>query len=189
MEILDEIKYSKEVTKENYKKFSQKLPPKIAKKESKIFKKIKKLNDEPLKKLIKLYSFMDELYGFVEPFTACKKGCSYCCHIPISISEIEIRYIEISTAINRKNRMPILSTNSACPFLKNDTCSIYRYRPFMCRRHVSLDKTPKWCKPNLTQKSEMFMLRFSEIDKCYDHIVDISGGDQKIFDIRDVFLT
>src|SRR5258708_20275597 len=34
----------------------------------------------------------------------------------------------------------------ACPFLKNDRCSIYAQRPFICRTHYSMDEINLLCR-------------------------------------------
>ena len=183
---LNELDNSKLIAKRNYDAFVVQFPQKLAKKEEKFFKNFKKINGDSIKKLLKIYSFMDELYEFVKRFTPCNKGCSHCCYYPVSISEIEIQYVEKSLNIKRIEMVPLALPRTRCPFLIGESCSIYQARPFMCRRHVTFDRSSKWCHTVVSDESEMLMLRFSEVDKAYDHIVR-EGGIQNIFDIREVF--
>lgn len=63
----------------------------------------------------------------------CKNGCDLCC-IDFSIFPIEFHYI----FNNIKNDNAVLEAHSkkdACTFLKNHSCTIYQYRPIMCRTH------------------------------------------------------
>lgn len=80
----------------------------------------------------------------------CKKGCSFCCHIPVTISEAEADFIgyyskknniRISKKYLKKQlRIPeseiYLSPVSACVFLKDKICSIYPARPLNCRKYL-----------------------------------------------------
>ena len=63
----------------------------------------------------------------------CKNGCDSCC-IDFSIFPIEFHYIQN----NLKKENPTLkekSKNDVCAFLNNHSCTIYQYRPIMCRTH------------------------------------------------------
>lgn len=107
-------------------------------------------------KLAKMKNFLtvaDKLSKAVRPFTACKGGCSYCCHIAATVTETEAHII--GKAVGRKplklnggvsseetrekwHRIP-------CTFLKAGKCTIYEVRPLACRLHVSLADTPFFC--------------------------------------------
>lgn len=93
-----------------------------------------------------------------DPTTSCKKGCSFCCHVPVDITTTEAalighyckeRHIPISKKYLKKqlriapSDIP-LSDCSACIFLKDKECSIYPARPMNCRKHLVASE-PKRC--------------------------------------------
>ncbi|TWJ19223.1 YkgJ family cysteine cluster protein [Geobacter argillaceus] len=96
--------------------------------------------------LSKFYAFTDEYNKFVDTFSVCEKGCSYCCHIEVYITDLEAEYIEQKAKISRVKSLPNTLSVSKCPFLnQNNICSIYMYRPFACRTFHALDN-PNYCK-------------------------------------------
>lgn len=93
--------------------------------------------------LSKIYKDIDAYYAkTIAPHAACKKGCSFCCHVPVEVTQIEALHIAGETGKRltrpRKNK-PRQPDNTACPFLKDNQCSIYRVRPLACRIFASLD--------------------------------------------------
>lgn len=97
----------------------------------------------------------------------CKKGCSFCCHISVSITadeahfigqfckknniKISKKYLKHQLSIHEKE-IP-LSSASACVFLKDKTCTIYPARPLNCRKHMVVTE-PKYCNTKLTDNSQ-----------------------------------
>lgn len=102
----------------------------------------------------------------LEGIAACRKGCSHCCQIPVTISRTEANLI--GRFINRKPTDPAISirlasietesdllaaeaslqadtTLAPCPFLLNDACSIYAHRPMVCRTLINLDDDNLLC--------------------------------------------
>lgn len=100
---------------------------------------------------------------------SCRMKCSHCCHINLDVSEFEMNYIlnkitlseeqkeyikkqaDFINHYKKENKImndiyAILRKNklSACPFLKDDLCSIYELRPIACRSYLSIDD-PKDC--------------------------------------------
>ena len=136
--------------------------------------------------LRKLYTFMDELYGYVQNYTPCRKGCSFCCFIPISITELDVFFIERSLRIPRNEKKLAILPETPCPFLVSNSCSIYMYRPFVCRKNVTFDNSPKWCHVKVGANAAMPTAQFNSIDWAYYHLVNASGAD-KIYDIREIF--
>ena len=103
-------------------------------------------------------------------YIQCKKGCSFCCEkgdYPITQMELEYLmqgYIALSDnekQIVQKN-IKTIKKGGACPFLINQECSIYQYRPIICRTHglaylcrKNLVKVP-FCVHNDKNYSEVF---------------------------------
>ncbi|WP_446812201.1 YkgJ family cysteine cluster protein (plasmid) [Methylomonas sp. 2BW1-5-20] len=181
-----------ELEQENARKNSEiviiRLPNRLAKREGLLLTKFFNHQGNPLTKLKDLYSFMDELFSFVHQFTPCKKGCSSCCYYDVSISELEIQYIEGATKIKRSKNPKQSSSfhGTPCPFLKAGVCSIYEYRPFFCRQHVALTRTSIWCHPDKCGTGEFTLLKFSEILRSYNFIIR-ENDNASIFDIRQIF--
>lgn len=108
-----------------------------------------------------------------KPKLACKKGCSYCCHIPVAASMPEVvnalmfaratfpeaRYNNLLERLRRADEVVAAldpderaRRNLACPFLEADQCSIYEARPVACRAWHSLDVQP--CKEGYEKPAE-----------------------------------
>ncbi len=100
----------------------------------------------PFSDLEKIYSFLDSYGIFVKTFSVCSKGCSACCKNDVFITSLEANYIAKKAKISTKKTVKSTSkhSNTPCPFLKNNSCSIYSYRPFNCRTFFTLDN-PKYC--------------------------------------------
>lgn len=93
------------------------------------------------------YNSIEKVNEFLKPYFPCKKGCSDCCRYDVLITTFEAEYIMINTGkqINRSENYTRNNT-STCPFLdNNNACSIYNYRPMICRMYHSLE-TPEKCK-------------------------------------------
>lgn len=165
------------------------MPPALARKEEELYAIISGLRMSPLKKLIYLYDFIDELYGFAAKYTPCRKGCSHCCHYRVSISSLEADYIEKKAGVKSRKKQPFSILKSyhgaPCPFLENGSCSIYDARPYPCRTLVSMCGTAHWCHPQKSNGAALKILVFSEVVRSYEHVVNISGS--PIFDIREIF--
>ena len=98
---------------------------------------------------------LDKYFAEQAPYLCCKDGCSHCCRKgQYPMSEIEIKFIMIKmSALNQNIQKQILyniqkvikekiSTNQPkekffyqCPFLLNDSCSVYENRAIICRTH------------------------------------------------------
>ncbi len=65
----------------------------------------------------------------------CRNGCDLCC---INFSIFPVEYYYILNEIRKENLKPQFKKKSLgdiCTFLHNHSCTIYRYRPIMCRTH------------------------------------------------------
>jgi uncharacterized protein len=174
----------------NLKNMTDSLSESLEKREIEFFIEIEKSQLSHLKKLEKLYSFMDVLYKHLNKYTPCQKGCSYCCSYYVTISDIEIQFIEKNNKeIKRKKQFNTDSkgVGTPCLFLKNGACSIYESRPYVCRRHVVLAPDNSVCTEDNAHKHEFQRLAWSELDKSYDSIRAGSSSSNELHDIRDVF--
>jgi Fe-S-cluster containining protein len=183
---MNTLEKSQQIANDNYLACIRQMPRSLIVREKKLYKIVKKTKNDPIKMLRKLYSFMDDLYGSIQDYTPCKKGCSYCCCIPISVTELDVYFIEKSLRIKRNEIKLAILPETPCPFLVSNSCSIYRYRPFVCRKNVTFDNSSKWCHAKVGANAAMPTLQFNRIERAYHYLVNISGAN-KVFDIREVF--
>lgn len=128
------------------------LPPGVVKRLHRvIFEELPKMdNATPAQIVEKIYKTADYYYKHaVADQAVCKKGCSWCCRVPVDVSALEVQYIHEKTGIKSVelergfdwSREP---DKTKCPFLKDDCCSIYEARPFNCRLFATVDD-PMYC--------------------------------------------
>lgn len=105
----------------------------------------------PLKSVADTNKLIDQLITETEVREKfrCRKGCSFCCHMNVTISKDEAEHIgdyckknniKISKKYLKKQLLESVediafSPVSACVFLENNLCKIYDARPFACRHH------------------------------------------------------
>lgn len=114
---------------------------------------IKKLT--MLENYIKYLNFLDgklsKFFTEQKPYIFCKEGCSRCCkHAQFPYTSIEMTYLltgllnldKKTRNIVTQNVVKILEEESSfegekfrydCPFLIQDSCSVYQYRGILCR--------------------------------------------------------
>ncbi len=178
---------AKNLADKNWDSIASEMPPELEQKAEKLIQELRTSPNNLFDKLKNLYVYMDELYSFVAKFTPCKKGCSLCCHNEVSISVLEAEYIEKYAGIKQNTNLTIKdSSGTPCPLLVDGACSIYQYRPFVCRRHVALFDDPKWCKHDLPIEYVFPQIRFYPVEESYAYVV-VSSGITTTHDIRQVF--
>lgn len=102
----------------------------------------------------------DGYYSKCPTKMACMKGCSYCCHLRVTVKPHEV--FAISDFVDRSfcgiekaalmarlqahaDQVRGLSVqehwtrNLQCPFLVDGACSVHEVRPFACRQYHSMD--------------------------------------------------
>lgn len=176
-----------EFAERNQQKVAATIPAKLQAKEDRFLGKMRRAKVGPLKRLEMLYSLMEELSQAIAPLTPCKKGCSACCHYKVSVSEVEVAYIQKHTKHRRlKTYAPKQDFHGQpCPFLHSGACSIYSSRPFVCRRHNALTPNAYWCHHERSDRT-FPLLGFTNVDQAFDEIrLEANAGEPH--DIRQVF--
>ncbi len=91
----------------------------------------------------KLCAYCDSFFVAMEKIHAqdmkCAKGCSICCELT-SVSMLEAYVIADEMEKVSEKQCDTVPTNrqlgyGKCVMLKNNECSIYRFRPIICRTH------------------------------------------------------
>lgn len=172
--------------KNQFKLFSL-IPRELQKKENELALSFSQHRGNPLSKLHDLYCFTDELLKYVNKVTPCKKGCDYCCNIPVSVSLLELEYMKKHVKKLRSKLGPAnLDTNSPCPLLNNGACSVYELRPFHCRKHVALTSTSYWCHPDRCHSVKLPLFNMTELTKVYGQLLLEAGPLSRVIDIRNM---
>lgn len=111
-----------------------------------LFDELPSLDGATPQKLVSLiYKTADFYYQKVIAKSAyCKRGCSWCCRVPVTVSAVEVQYIRDMLGIEANHLLKgqhkeLEPDGTACPFLKNGECSIYEARPYNCRVFASMD--------------------------------------------------
>ena len=106
-----------------------------------------------------VYSEMDK-YEIEKP-VSCTSGCSFCCYLHVTVSQLEIvpiidycnkNNIDIDISVLEKqehaNNVDEFATipykDRKCVFLKDNKCSIYPVRPLACRKYYVVND-PEIC--------------------------------------------
>jgi hypothetical protein len=103
-------------------------------------------------KIEALWEAVDEVGAIAGPRSACRKGCSHCCHTSVLLPAQEAALIGRRIGV-KPRRVTGITTRDAikagydnpCPFLKDDACSIYASRPFACRQQYNMDSDALLC--------------------------------------------
>ena len=127
------------------------------------------------KRFIDLQQEIDEkceaLHKMHTDHTKCKKGCDQCC-MNFNLLPIEFEYIQKNLKKKHRELAPT-SNNDECKFLINHICSIYEFRPIICRTHglpiLNMDdEGENWelsfCPLNFSKVSDDFF----HFENCYE---------------------
>ena len=147
------------------------------------------------------------------PESACRNGCSHCCHIGVTMSETEAKLIakEVGTKLRDPDPEHVVVVDPAaalsaeegleelqraqdkaadryfgtpCVFLKDGACSIYKHRPMACRQLINLDDDDLLC-----QLVEGAAVRVPYLDQRLAQMFYtlVLGSNVRMADIRDWF--
>ena len=173
--------------------FAESLPSNLVKQERQLALELARLNASAKVKMRKVHQLIDKFGAATDGKVACKKGCSDCCKMNVTISDIEAAQIADHTGRRavalKTSQMPDSSKflGQPCPFLTANECSIYDHRPMACRQHFSFDETAYWCHPSRSLTVELKQLSLSGIDDAYMQILTARGTSHNLADIRDFF--
>ena len=129
----------------------------------------KSLYDSFLINLDKKISKYNDLH---KDFICCRKGCSHCCEKgDYPISEVELEYLMLGYSklnydmrIKIQDNIKILEKGGACPFLLENCCAVYKYRPIICRTHglAYLNKNNVVVVPYCTSEGKNYATLYSK---------------------------
>jgi len=122
---------------------------KLLRESEKTVKYLKDSTDDQLTKLQKSFKIIAKTTRPLAQIASCSKGCSTCCEYDVHISSVEALYIhkniqhefdfDENPELTKEHKTP-------CPFLINQQCSIYEFRPIVCRTYYVFSK-PANCIP------------------------------------------
>ncbi|MFP5213672.1 MAG: hypothetical protein ACLGPL_09855 [Acidobacteriota bacterium] len=131
----------------------------------------------------------------------CAPGCTHCCrHMPAGVSAIELLHLyqglHRSGLVERAFRRCLEANEQwakvhsggerdedltryyrleqPCPFLYNNLCSVYEYRPFACRMHFSLS-SPHWCRSAHFQNEYAVRFNMEPCDRVLGELDRLDG--------------
>ncbi len=96
-----------------------------------------------------------KIFEYQSEYIVCTKGCAHCCKRgDFPTSELEFKYLSIgyedldneTKILIQKNIEELKNSNTqsyTCPFLINNSCSIYQHRPLVCRAFGVLTEDSK----------------------------------------------
>lgn len=133
------LEQSRVVSRARVQQFVDALPDDLNAWDDRIDAEIAMENAALRSKLAKVYRLVDAAADFAAPYVACKRGCSACCRMNVSITALEAE--RLSAASGRPMAQVIAPVShvetefsgTPCPFLLNDECSICEVRPFAWR--------------------------------------------------------
>lgn len=200
-DIADQIHARKETLKKRIPIVMQALEQAVAPQKRELIKEIallKQRSSSRRSKFIALQKMESELRDLVQEHSACKKGCSSCCYMPTELSQTEADAIGHAIGKQAKQLKPTGRAHQAsdshigspCVFLKDDCCSIYENRPYICRQYVNIDVDNLLCGFENLMLADLKDPRATGIPTLADPLVDVFhelNGQDVIADIRDFF--
>ena len=141
-----------------------------------------------------LLALADRVCEAITPLSACREGCSHCCHMPVPISGTEANWIgkRIDVKPHPVPHRPLDTVRQMrdtlvgvpCTFLRQGKCSIYAYRPLPCRMHFNLADTSYMCRTDIPP--EQTWVPAPSFDQLNSAVIEMIGGETQ-GDIRELF--
>ncbi|MFJ1258779.1 YkgJ family cysteine cluster protein [Cupriavidus sp. CuC1] len=195
-----EVSRRKTIMLRNADAFSKRVPLALQKEQRGLAREIQRrqYRDNDVKALGVLYDYVDRVMAHGKGNVACKRGCSACCKAEIALWQLEADLIAAKTGVAVRSvpldpgrkMTPYTMTTSPCPFLVNETCSIYAYRPLACRTMVSFDADSTLCQFDHRFDTPALMMidratTFGGVYEAFNVILHRNGGGAG--DIREFF--
>lgn len=193
-ELEEEFTAGKELAEARRAAFLSAVPKRLLDREDAIAGEAARENASARSKLKRVYRLMDELSVYRADQVACRRACSACCRMNITITSLEAETIAAATGkpaahVNWTIAHPRDNfVGSPCPFLVAEQCSIYENRPLSCRKHASYFTTEKWCSPPHLNTIQAPLVRFGGLDEALA-VISAKKGAVVFADIRDFFAT
>ena len=136
----EDITGCREVAENRRAAFLGAMPKQLLDREDAIAALVVNENASARSKLRRIYRLTDEMSAFRQEHVACKKGCSACCQMNVTVSSVEAESIAAATGRIAANLTESVAhsqdefVGKPCPFLHADECSIYDHRPLACRK-------------------------------------------------------
>jgi len=146
-------------------------------------------------RLRELWKVADSVISNVSGLVACKRGCSHCCHCPVSISKQEAALVghlvgrtPVDAPARKDSKHIEWGYHNPCPFLRDGACSIYESRPLACRTFFNLDVDDLLCQlqPSLDVQMMMPQIDLRYLNETLVSIVS-RDGQPHFADIREWF--
>ncbi len=140
-------------------------------------------------------SLLRQLYASI-PASKCKGLCAYSCGqmymtpteyelIPEHLRHPQQDYVECAVSMAKHERQHHLKqqvTEPACVYLKEGKCSIYEYRPLVCRvwgsNNMSINKCEHGCEETISDEQYfslmMSWMEISVLDGSFGSIIESS---------------
>jgi hypothetical protein len=159
---------------------------------------INQQNSSRRPKFIELQKLESKTRDLAQEHFACKEGCSWCCYMPTELSQTEADAIGFAVGQKAKQLKQTARvhentdshTGSPCVLLKDDCCSIYENRPYVCRQSVNVDVDNLLCGPDNLMLAELKDPRATAIPTLVDPLLGAFhqlNGQDVIGDIREFF--
>lgn len=150
-EVIERLKTAESVAESNLQKIRVRVEP-LMPAANKFLQSLHKPGIPKAQRVMGLRYVTKSLMKEVTLNSACRPGCSHCCHVLVGMTQTEADII--GKAIGRK---PVKLTESKllpkkdygyhmpCTFLVDGSCSIYEHRPITCQVYFNLDADNLLC--------------------------------------------
>lgn len=193
-ELDEEVAEGRVVAESRRAAFLAAVPKSLLDREDAIAGEVARENASTRSKLKRVYRLMDEIAFYRVEHVACRRACSACCRMNITITALEAEAIAAATGRAAAHVTGTIAhpqdefVGSPCPFLVAEECSIYEDRPLSCRKHASYFTTEKWCSPPHLNTVQAPLVRFGGLDEALA-MLSAKKGAVVFADIRDFFGT